>query len=44
MRVERLSETMGDPVADGGGGELHGPVRIICSKCGKYLEGTFGGY
>ncbi|MEM9490038.1 MAG: hypothetical protein AAGC55_12900 [Myxococcota bacterium] len=26
------------------GGIPHGPTRISCSKCGKYVEGTFGAY
>jgi hypothetical protein len=44
MRVERLSESMGDPVAGAASDDLHGPMRVVCSKCGKYIEGTFGGY
>jgi len=28
-----------EPLAGEG---MHGPVRISCTKCGKYIEGRFG--
>jgi len=36
MRVEPLGGDTDERIG--------GPTRIICSKCGKYIEGTFGGY
>ncbi|MCG8423946.1 MAG: hypothetical protein MJE77_39120 [Proteobacteria bacterium] len=38
MKVESMG---GEPMQ---GGVPVGRTRIICTKCGKFIEGTFGGY